>query len=216
MRTGHWRKRTNRVFEGEPKSALRLYPWDFSRHWPRHPIRFPPAFPCPRSGFHGFPGWHSARDSSACRRRGAIWKSHLPDGNAPEGGRGVAARQDATPPEGRSRAWGFFSPLGSALGGATCSRAAGFRMANGSFQRWDEASPPSRATGGRPGDGLVHKAPPCRPFPIHHPHHERPPPFVVSSFCHFVPPPPRRAVQPPSHPPASGTCLSLRPPLSSS
>jgi hypothetical protein len=28
---------------------------------PRHPIRVPPAFQCPRSGFHGFQCWHPSR-----------------------------------------------------------------------------------------------------------------------------------------------------------
>ena len=32
---------------------------------PRHPIRLPPAFPCPRSGFHGFQCWHPSRELSA-------------------------------------------------------------------------------------------------------------------------------------------------------
>ena len=89
-----------------------------------------------RSGFHGFQCWHSSRSPFTLLTRGAIWKSHLPGKNGPEADRGLAARKDAAPPEGRPRAWEFSRPLGLALGGATFSRAAGFRLENGPFLEW--------------------------------------------------------------------------------
>ena len=58
-----------KAFSAAERRAAR----DYGKHWlfrlfsafppphPRHPIRIPPAFQCPRSGFHGFQCRHPSR-----------------------------------------------------------------------------------------------------------------------------------------------------------
>ncbi len=50
---------------------------------PRHPIRIPPDFQCPRSGFHGFPCWHPSRSPSAGTRQDAASPNCEPTAASP-------------------------------------------------------------------------------------------------------------------------------------
>ena len=64
---------------------------------PRHPIRFPPAFQCPRSGFHCFQCRHPLRFPSARARQDAA-----PPRTGPTGHRGLWGQWG---PGGRGGAW---------------------------------------------------------------------------------------------------------------